>query len=176
MLSNYAFIFARGGSKGLKNKNIKLFNGKPLIYYSINLAKKNKKIKKVFVSSDNLKILKLAKKYGAQTILRPKSLSNDNSSEIDAWKHAVKYLKKKNDSFDNFISLPCTSPLRLEKDVNSAINKISNKNEIVLAITQSNKSPEFNMVYKIGNKVKLINKNKILLNRQDAKKHSILQL
>ena len=170
MLSNYAFIFARGGSKGLKNKNIKLFNGKPLIYYSINLAKKNKKIKKVFVSSDNLKILKLAKKYGAQTILRPKSLSNDNSSEIDAWKHAVKYLKKKNDSFDNFISLPCNSPLRLEKDVNSAINKISNKNEIVLAITQSNKSPEFNMVYKIGNKVKLINKNKILLNRQDAKK------
>ena len=47
------------------------------------------------MSSDNLKILKLAKKYGAQTILRPKSLSNDNSSEIDAWKHAVKYLKKK---------------------------------------------------------------------------------
>ena len=43
MLSNYAFIFARGGSKGLKNKNIKLFNGKPLIYYSINLAKKIKK-------------------------------------------------------------------------------------------------------------------------------------
>ena len=95
MKSNYAFIFARGGSKELKNKNIKLFNGKPLIFYSIDQAKKNKKIKKIFVSSDNSRILKIAKKYGAHTIIRPKSLSNDKSSEINAWKHAIKYLKKK---------------------------------------------------------------------------------
>ena len=94
MKSNYAFIFARGVSKELKNKNIRLFNGKPLIFYSIDLAKKNKKIKKIFVSSDNSRILKIAKKYGAHTIIRPKSLSNDKSSEIRAWKHAIKYLQK----------------------------------------------------------------------------------
>ena len=77
MSLNYAFIFARGGSKGIKNKNIRLFNGKPLIYYSIKLAKKISSIKKVFVSSDNKKILDIAKKFGAETILRPKSIAKD---------------------------------------------------------------------------------------------------
>tara|TARA_B100000401_G_C52796382_1_gene716118 strand:+ start:1326 stop:2015 length:690 start_codon:yes stop_codon:yes gene_type:complete len=170
MKSNYAFIFARGGSKELKNKNIKLFNGKPLIFYSIDLAKKNKKIKKIFVSSDNAKILKIARKYGANTIIRPKYLSNDKSSEIRAWKHAIRYLKKKNDSFDNFISLPCTSPLRIEKDINLAINKITKENDIVLAISKSNKFPDFNMVKKRGNKVELLRKRKFLYNRQESKK------
>ena len=127
MKKNYAFIFARGGSKGLKNKNIKLFNGKPLIYYSINLAKKNKKIKKIFVSSDDKKILKISRKYGAEIILRPKSLSRDNSLELNAWKHAINYLKEKGENFDNFISLPCTSPLRNSKDINSALQKIKKK-------------------------------------------------
>ena len=171
MVLNYAFIFARSGSKGLKNKNIKLFNGKPLIYHSIYLAKKIKNIKKIFVSSDSLKILKLAKKFGAETILRPKSLANDSSSEIDAWKHAIRYLKNKNDIFDNFISLPCTSPLRVEKDINIAIKKIINKNDFILSITKSNKSPNFNIVKKVGNKIELLEKNDLfLINRQASKK------
>ena len=124
---NYAFIFARGGSKEIKNKNKKLFNGKPLIFYSINIAKKNKKIKKVFVSSDDKKILDISKKCGAELIYRPKHLSQDNSSELNAWKHAVNYLGKKNEKFDNFISLPCTSPLRMQKDINDAILKLKKK-------------------------------------------------
>ena len=106
MKLNYAFIFARGGSKGIKDKNIKLFNKKPLIYYSINLAKKIKEIKKVFVSSDSKKILKIAKKFGANTILRPKELSRDHSSEIDAWKHAVRHLKKKGEKFETLLVYP----------------------------------------------------------------------
>lgn len=170
MLINYAFIFARGGSKELKNKNIKLFNGKPLIYYSINLAKKIKSIKKIIVSSDNQKILKIAKKYGAETLLRPRSLSNDTSSEIEAWKHAVRYLKNKNEKFDNFISLPCTSPLRIKKDVESAIRKLKNKKDIVVGISKTNRSPNFNMVKKDGVKVKLLKKDKILINRQMSQK------
>src|SRR5210317_863715 len=110
MKKNYSFIFARGGSKELKNQNIKLFNGKPLIYYSIEIAKKNRHIKKVFVSSDSLAILKISKKYGAETIKRPKNISTDRSSEINSWKHAVNYLTKKKDIFDNFISIPFTFP------------------------------------------------------------------
>jgi N-acylneuraminate cytidylyltransferase len=170
MSLNYAFIFARGGSKELKNKNIKLFNGKPLIYYSINLAKKSKKIKKIFVSSDNPKILKIAKKYGAEIILRPKKFSNDNSSEIDAWKHAIRYLQNKNDKFDNFISLPCTSPLRIRKDINIAIQRIKNNNDIIVGISKTNKSPNFNMVKKNGLKIELLKKNKALFNRQKSQK------
>ena len=170
MSLNYAFIFARGGSKELKNKNIKLFNGKPLIYYSINLAKKSKKIKKIFVSSDNPKILKIAKKYGAEIILRPKKFSNDNSSEIDAWKHAIRYLQNKNDKFDNFISLPCTSPLRIRKDINIAIQRIKNNNDIIVGISKTNKSPNFNMVKKNALKIELLKKNKALFNRQKSQK------
>jgi len=170
MKSNYAFIFARGGSKGIINKNIKLFNNKPLIYYSISLANKIKEIKKVFVSSDSKKILKIAKKYGAYTILRPKNISKDNSSEVDAWKHAVRYLKNKGEDFDNFISLPCTSPLRAEIDIKLAIKKIKKKNDFVLGISKSNMSPNFNLVKVIKKKLSLLEPKKFSVNRQVAKK------
>ena len=66
---NLAFIFARGGSKGLKNKNVKMFNGKPLIFYSINIAKKIKLIERdVYVSTDDSKISELSKSFGAKII------------------------------------------------------------------------------------------------------------
>ena len=158
---------ARGGSKEIKNKNKKLFNGKPLIFYSIDMAKKNKKIKKVFVYSDDKRILDISKKYGAEIIYRPKHLSQDNSSELSAWKHAVNYLGKKNEKFDNFISLPCTSPLRMQKDINEAIFKLKKKKDLVLGISKSNKNPKFNMVKKIKKKIKLLNTSKIFYNRQN---------
>lgn len=170
MKKNYAFIFARGGSRELKNKNIKLFNDKPLIYYSINIAKKNKNIKKVFVSSDSSVILRIAKKYGAEIILRPKKLSTDKSFEIDAWKHAINQLLKKNEKFDNFISLPCTSPLRTSSDISRAINLISKKNDIVVGISKSKKYPDFNMVKKNGNTLDLLSKKKNIHNRQKSSK------
>ena len=164
---NYAFIFARGGSKEIKNKNKKLFNDKPLIFYSIDIAKKNKKIKKVFVSSDDKKILNISKKYGAELIYRPKRLAQDNSSELSAWKHAVNYLEKKNEKFDNFISLPCTSPLRTQKDINKAILKLKKKKDLVLGISKSNKNPKFNMVKKVNQKISLLNPGKVFNNRQN---------
>ena len=67
-----AIIPARGGSKGIPNKNIKTFNGKPLIYWTIKTALESKTIDKVVVSSDSNKILKLSKQFGAEIILRPK--------------------------------------------------------------------------------------------------------
>jgi N,N'-diacetyl-8-epilegionaminate cytidylyltransferase len=166
MMKNYAFIFARGGSKGLKNKNIRMFNGKHLISYSINLAKQNKNIKKVFVSSDDKKIIKISKYYGAETILRPKSLSKDNSSELKAWKHAIEYLNRKEDSFDNFICLPCTSPLRKIKDINNALKTLKRKKDMVVGISKSHKNPRFNMVKKDNTKINLLMPGKIYSNRQ----------
>ena len=123
---NYAFIFARGGSKEIKNKNKKLFNGKPLIFYSIDMAKKNKKIKKVFVSSDDKRILDISKKYGAEIIYRPKHLSQDNSSELSAWKHAVNYLGKRTKNLIILFHCPVL-PLRMQKDINEAIFKLKKK-------------------------------------------------
>ena len=75
-------IPARGGSRGLKNKNILPFNGKPLIYYTIQAALKSKKITKVIVITDSLKIAKISKKFGAEIpFLRPKKLVG-NSREV----------------------------------------------------------------------------------------------
>ena len=70
-----ALIPAREGSKGVKNKNIKIINGHPVIAYSILAAKKSKNVKKVFVTTDGPNIAKIAKKYGAEVIIRPKNLS-----------------------------------------------------------------------------------------------------
>ena len=75
-------IFARGGSKGIPNKNIKMFNGKPLIAWSIDHAKKVKKLKRIIVSTDSKKIAKVAEKYGAEVpFMRPKKLARDTSPE-----------------------------------------------------------------------------------------------
>ena len=88
-------ICARGGSKGLRNKNIKKFHGKPLIEWTFKIAKSINKFSNIILSTDSLKIANIAKKNGLQVpFLRPKNLAKDNSKELDVWKHALKYLKK----------------------------------------------------------------------------------
>ena len=91
----FAFIFARGGSKGLKNKNLKKVKGVSLVARAIKQAKKIKQIDQVFVSSDEKKILTEGYSKGASTILRPKFLCKDNALEINSWVHAINFLKKK---------------------------------------------------------------------------------
>ena len=109
-----AFIPARGGSKGIPNKNIKLFNGKPLIEWTINSALKSKLISKVIVSSDSQKILSISKKLGAETVLRPKNISGDFATTESAIKH---YIKNTKESFDTIVLLSPTSPIRKIKDI-----------------------------------------------------------
>ena len=86
-----SLIPARGGSKGIKNKNIININSKPLIFYSIDISKKIKLIDSTFVSSDSDKILELSKKFGAIDIRRPKKISQDNSTDLEAFKHFYKF-------------------------------------------------------------------------------------
>ena len=93
---NIAIIPARSGSKRIKNKNIKLFFGKPLIFYTIKLAIKSKLFSKVVVSTDSKKIAHLAKSFGAEVpFLRPKNISNDTTITSKVLLHAVKKLKIK---------------------------------------------------------------------------------
>ena len=127
----YSFTFARGGSKGIKNKNLKKFKKKSLIYWAIQDCVKSKLISKIFVSTDSQKIAKEAKKAGATIpFLRPKELSTDLSPEYLSWKHALNFLKQKNDLPDIFISVPCTSPLRTSKDLDRMISTFIKKNLI----------------------------------------------
>lgn len=118
-----AIIPARGNSKSIKNKNIKLLFGKPLIYYSIKVAKKSKFINKIIVSSDSKKIINLAKRYGAEApFVRPKNLSKDNSKDYGVFLHCLNWLKM-NENYipDLIIHLRPTYPIRSVKTVDEAI-------------------------------------------------------
>lgn len=164
----FSFIFARGDSKGIKDKNIVKINNRPLIYYSIVIAKKISG-EDVYVSTDSLKIKKISEKYGAKVIFRPKNLSKDNSPEILAWKHAIKYLNSKNIFFDTFLSLPTTSPLRSLRDIRRVI-KLLKKCDFVVTGSVSKRSPWFNMLKvekNLNAKIFLQQKNKYT-NRQLA--------
>lgn len=100
-------ILARGGSKGVPNKNIKLLNGKSLICYPIEAALKSSLIEKIYVSTDSTEIAYTASRAGAIIIKRPTELAQDNSLDIDGFKHAVKYLG----SYEPLIHLRATTPL-----------------------------------------------------------------
>ena len=118
-----AIIPARGGSKGIPLKNLKLLNGKPLIDYSINSSIKSKFITRTIVSSDHAKILKKAEKLGAEIIKRPKNLSTDSSQLEPVIDHCLNYLKRKENYIPNIIILlQNTSPLRTKKHIDDALS------------------------------------------------------
>jgi len=167
----HGFIFARGGSKGLPRKNIIPLGGKPLICHSIDTAKQVTQLDKVFVSTDDDEIANIALTAGAIVIKRPSVLASDHSPEWLAWRHAIEWVTAQYGNFDEFVSLPATSPLRSVKDVEDAINKRSaTQTDICISVTPANRSPFFNMV-KADNKgrMKLVNEPDInLFRRQDA--------
>lgn len=142
-----AFIFARGGSKGLPGKNIKLLNGKPLLQYSIETARKVSEISDIFVSTDCEAIASVARQNGAKVINRPAELATDCSPEWLSWRHAIDYVNENFGIFERFVSLPATSPLRNEHDVKAALDKLhSTGADICISVTPANRSPYFNMV------------------------------
>lgn len=109
---NIAIIPARIGSQRLVKKNIKLFLGKPIIYYAIYQAKKSNLFDKVLVSTDSVKIKKISEKYGAEVpFIRPKKLSNNKIHFNHSIKHMINWLEKKNVVIDNVCCIYPTSPL-----------------------------------------------------------------
>lgn len=172
-MSNYAFIFARGGSKGLPGKNVKLLLNKPLLQYSIETAKACTSIDKVFVSTDDENIADIALYNDAIVIQRPKELASDTSPEWLSWRHAVEWVTKNYNAFDGFVSLPATSPLRSVEDVENAIKKRVIENaDICISVTPASRSPYFNMVKKSSqNFVELVMEaEKRFSRRQDTPK------
>lgn len=120
-----ALIPARGSSKGVPRKNIKLLAGKPLIAYTIECAKKSKYLDKIFVSTEDAEIVAISKKYGAEIIKRPKELAEDTVKTQEVVKHAFESLDKKPDFI---VLLQPTSPFRTLTTIDSAIKKfIENK-------------------------------------------------
>ena len=156
----FVHIGARQGSKGVKNKNIKILNKKPLIAWSIIQAKKIKNIYKIVINSDSNKILNISKNHGADILIkRPKKLSNAKLSKFLVWKHSVNFLKKKYNlsNSDLFLDLDCTCPLREIKDIKKIISSFYQKKKKkikfdgIISITEPKKNPYFNLLEKKPN-------------------------
>ena len=122
-------IPARGGSKGIKNKNIHLLNGFPLIYHTINEGMKSKLLTDLIVSTDSIDIKNISEKYGAECpFIRPKELSTDNALAIPTVQHAVRtYEKIVGFKYDFILMLQPTAPLRKANDIDSALVELITK-------------------------------------------------
>ena len=124
-----AIIPARGGSKRIPKKNIKLFHGKPLIAYSIEVAIKSKLFSKVIVSTDDEEIAKIARSYGADVpFLRPKELSDDFTGTGAVVNHAIEFLKAQGEKIDFICTIYATAPFLQEKYLIEAYEKLKNSN------------------------------------------------
>lgn len=145
-----AAIFARGGSKGVPRKNVRLLAGKPLIAYAVETALASRLIDRVILSTDDAEIANVAQQYGAEVpFMRPMELARDDSLEWLAWQHAVRTLKttEGRPMMDVFVSIPPTSPLRIVEDVNNCIRALlENDADLVITVKPAERNPYYNMV------------------------------
>ncbi len=143
-------LFARGGSKRVPRKNLRLLAGKPLIAHSIEAAKKTSSIDRVVLSTDDLEIADVGRKYGAEVpFIRPAELASDEASEWLSWQHMIQTLRKEPDSKDIrvFVCIPLTSPLRAVEDLENCINAFKNSDaDVVISVKVAETNPYYNMV------------------------------
>ena len=165
-------ICMRGNSKGVKNKNLKLINGKPLLYYTVIKAIKSKLFDEIVVSSDSKKILSLCKKLGIKNLInRPNKLATDTSGKIPVIIHALLNTEKKlKKNFNYVVDLDVTAPLRSIDDIRKSLNiLIKKKSDNLVTACVSRKNPYFNIIEKKKSQIVLAKKIKIkILRRQDA--------
>lgn len=164
-----AIIPARKGSKRIPGKNIKLFYGKPIIYYAIKKAKDSKLFSKIIVTTDSKKIANISKKFGASVeFLRPKYLSNDKAGTVEVISHAVNYLKKKN-FFCNYVCCiyPATPLINLKKFKKCYKILKSGKFNYVFPVSRYRKT---------NNTYLLLNKNCTVKKKIETKKNNFSSL
>lgn len=142
-VKNLAIIPARSGSKGLKDKNIKLLNGKPLLAYSIEAAKKSGLFHEIFVSTDSESYAEIAREWGASVpFLRSEELATDTASSWDVVKAAIKQYQAIGKKFDTVALLQPTSPLRTAEDITAGYVMMEEKAaNAVVALCEVDHSP-----------------------------------
>jgi len=135
-----AIIPARGGSKGLPGKNVRLLNGKPLIYHTIKAALDANSISQVIVSTDDDSIAAVAIECGAEVPFnRPENLADDNSMVMDAYLYTIdRLVEEDGQKIDSFVALLPTAPLRLAEDIDNAAEIFNKKNAAsVISVTEA---------------------------------------
>ena len=156
-------IPARGGSKGIPRKNLRLLNGKPLIYYTINLALKNELVDKVVVTTDDLEIANVSRRFGATIINREAHISSDNVTLDPVIYDAInRYEEKEKSKYDVVITVQPTSPLLKDETLSNAIRTlIDNDCDTVMSVCDDR-----HLAWGIDESGKFIPKYKERLNRQ----------
>jgi CMP-N,N'-diacetyllegionaminic acid synthase len=133
-------IPARGGSKGVPRKNLKILDGKPLIAHSILDAQEARKVNQVYVSTDDPEIAAVSHEYGAEVIVRPSELATDTASSEVALLHAILELEKAGIFPDAIVFLQCTSPIRTGEDIDNAIAQFqTEKADSLLSVSPSHR-------------------------------------
>jgi N-acylneuraminate cytidylyltransferase/CMP-N,N'-diacetyllegionaminic acid synthase len=166
-------VCARAGSKGVKNKNLRNLNGKPLLAHTIELAKKSGLFTTVAISSDSQDILEAARVAGADLqITRPLELATDTAAKLPAIRHAVSEAETRMGcQFDVIVDLDATSPLRSMDDLSGAIRLLEGSEaDNVITAAPSRRSPYFNLVELSGSGFVILSKphSPPLVRRQDA--------
>ena len=148
-MSIVAFIFARGGSKGLPGKNVRSLGGKPLLAWSIEHARAVKRIARIIVSTDSNEIASVARQHGAEVpFMRPAELSRDESPEWLAWRHALNHVRETSGIMpDVMVSVPTTAPLRTSADIENCLDEYEKGGaDMVITVSEARRNPYLNMV------------------------------
>ena len=171
-MKKIALIPARGGSKGIQRKNIKFFNNKPLIYWTIKTALESNYIDRVIVSTEDEEIADIARSFSAEVpFMRPSSLAEDYSASIDVVLHAIQNISDVSD----VLLLQPTSPLRRKYDIDQ-IFEIRSKFESDSAVSISLSKEHIELYFKLdsGNKLNPLNSHLKLAPRQEYEKYYTL--
>ena len=171
-------IPARKNSKGIKNKNFKKINGKPLIFYPIKASLKSRFIDRIIFSSDSKIYQKFAIKLGADsTFIRSKKLSTDKTLTFDVLKDVLYRLNKNRFFYDIIVLLEPTSPFTTSQDIDNAIKIIVDKkfNSLASVVDSSKFSIDFQFKKQKNNLIKPLQKKNVHRRRQDVEKTLVLE-
>lgn len=168
-------ICVRGGSKGVPQKNSKILNGNPLLFYTVECAKKAAFLDDLLISSDDDELLTIGNQLGIENLIkRPAILANDTASKWDVFKHLVEeYERSSGKAVDFLVDLDVTVPLRLPQHIDGAIEMMLNNDaDVVITGYEPERNPYFNMMEMTnGNYAEMVKKSENpIVRRQDAPK------
>lgn len=143
-MNSLIIIPARGGSKGIPHKNIKLLAGKPLIEYAIDVARQIVSDEDICISTDDKDIIKVVEEYGLKVpFIRPECLATDIASTNEVLLHALNFYEKQGKVYDNIILLQTTSPFRQVRHVKEALSLYRSDIDMVVSVKETDSNPYY---------------------------------
>lgn len=168
-MSPLFLITARGGSKGLPGKNIRILGDKPLIQYSIEIARSLATDPHICVSTDDSTIIGVVENLGLKVpFVRPPELATDSASSRDVILHALNFYKTKGIVYDTVVLLQPTSPFRTKKDVSQMIDMFSEEVDMIVSVKESHHNPYFSLFEENNEGFLKLSKEGKFVRRQDC--------